>query len=144
MKQHLRKGGEIRRIEVDTTSGEVINESVTQLKYVAGSKEVFFLMYPAMLEVLIQSTDVNLRLYAALLKRYAQGVEFGISKSFKGVIAHECGCSISSISNAMTTLVKKDILVRLGRNYYKLNPRYVYHGSSARRMVELKEVLQKK
>ena len=43
MKQHLRKGKEIRLIEVDTTSGEIITESVTEEKYMAGTKEAFLL-----------------------------------------------------------------------------------------------------
>lgn len=144
MKQHLRKGKEIRLIEVDTASGEIITESVTEEKYMAGTKEAFLLMYPSMLDFMMRSSDVQVKLYGALLKRYAQGVEFSISKSFKDVIAHQCKCSATSLSNAITALVRSDMLIRLGRNYYKLNPRHVYHGSSARRMVELKEVLQKK
>jgi hypothetical protein len=63
-------------------------------------------------------------------------VVLDISK--KVLIAEYAGVKLQSISDALTRLVKKFILIKGARLYYKLNPEYFFKGEDIEREKVLK------
>lgn len=122
----------------DVVTSRDINES----NYLANSREEFYLMYSSMVLILKSSTDVKMKLFAALLERYAQGQEFSMNKSLKALIAEETKCSARSLDSSFTFLVKHNYVVKLNSQLYRINPRHVFQGSSSERNKQLVAVLK--
>lgn len=141
-KSFLKKGSSQTTIYVDSETGEMLDMVNNETTYLANSKEEFYLMYSSMVLILKGSSDVRMKLFASLLERYSQGQEFSMSKSLKEIIALECNCSPRSFDSAFTTLVKENIIVKIGTHLYKVNPRHVFQGSTANRDQALHAVLK--
>lgn len=127
---------------IDTQSGEIIDSITNRTTYLANTKEEFYLMYSSMVLILKGSSDVRMKLFAALLERYSKGQEFSMSKALKIIIAKETGCKPRSFDTAFTYLVKENIVVRIESQLYKINPRHVFQGSSSDRNSQLKAILE--
>ncbi len=127
---------------IDTESGEIIDSITNRTTYLANTKEEFYLMYSSMVLILKGSSDVRMKLFAALLERYSKGQEFSMSKALKVIIAKETGCKPRSFDTAFTYLVKENIIVRIESQLYKINPRHVFQGSSSDRNSQLKAILE--
>jgi len=127
---------------VDSETGEILDEKINKTYYLANSKEEFYLMYSSMVIILKQSTDVKMKMFAALLERYGSGQEFAMNGSLKKLIAEETYCNPRSFDNAFTFLVKSNIVVKIGSQLYKINPRHVFKGSSQTRNESLKTVIE--
>lgn len=125
-----------------TEDGELLDSIVNTTKYLANSKEEFYLMYSSLVVVLEQSTDVRIKLFAGLLKRYSAGQEFSLSNALKKRIAEETGCSYRSFDNATKYLSDNNIIVKLGDGLYRINPRHIFKGSTLERNKQLKIVLE--
>ena len=104
--------------------------------------EEFYLMYSSMVIILKQSSDIKMKLFAALLERYSSGQEFAMNGSLKEVIAKETNCNPRSFDNAFTFLVKSNIVVKISSQLYKVNPRHAFQGSSQTRNQELKSIIK--
>lgn len=141
-KSFLKSGTSTLIREVDISTGEIINETLNVSKYIANSAEEFFLMYSSMILILKGSTDVRMKLFAALLERYSKGQEFSIPKSLKERLADELKCSVRSFDAAVTSLTSDKIIIRTDRSLYRINPRHVFQGSSSERNNQLKAVLE--
>lgn len=126
----------------DLETGEVVSSVTNHTYYLANSKEEFFLMYSSMILIMKNSSDVRMKLFAALLERYSKGQEFSMSKSLKIVIAEETGCKYRSLDVAFTYLLKERIVVKVASQLYKINPRHVFQGSSHDRNANLKAILE--
>ena len=127
---------------IDTESGEIIDSITNRTTYLANTKEEFYLMYSSMVLILKGSSDVRMKLFAALLERYSKGQEFSMSKALKIIVAKETGCKPRSFDTAFTYLVKENIVVRIESQLYKINPRHVFQGSSSDRNSQLKAILE--
>jgi hypothetical protein len=127
---------------IDSETGEIMDIIVNNSKYLANTKEEFYLMYSSMVLILKGSTDVKMKLFAALLERYSQGQEFSMSKGLKDVIAKETGCKSRSLDTAFTDLIRKNVVVKIAPQLYKVNPRHVFKGSSSNRNEALKAVIE--
>lgn len=127
---------------VDMATGEIVDTVVNKTKYLANSKEEFYLMYSSMVLILKSSSDVRMKLFAALLERYSQGQEFVMSKSLKLIMAEETGCKPRSFDAAFTSLIKDNIIVKIGNHLYKINPRHVFQGSTSDRNNSLKAIIE--
>ena len=127
---------------IDKETGEVLDESVNIISYLANTKEDFYLMYSSMVLILKSSKDVNMKLFASLLERYSHGVEFSMNKDLKKIISGECECSPRSLDNSFSFLVKEKIIVKIGGSLYKINPRHIFKGSTDQRNRELKSILE--
>ena len=138
----LKTGKEESTVYVDTESGEIVGGENNKTYYLANTKEEFWLMYSSMVLILKGSSDVKMKLFAALLERYSRGQEFSMSKSLKIIIAKETGCKPRSFDTAFSYLVKENIIVKIGAQLYKVNPRHVFQGSSSERNSQLKAVLE--
>lgn len=127
---------------IDTETGELIGTTVNKSTYLANTKEEFYLMYSSMILILKGSSDVKVKLFAALLERYGKGQEFSMSKALKVIIAEETGCKPRSFDTAFTYLVRENIIVKIGPQLYRVNPRHVFQGSSSERNNQLKAVIE--
>jgi len=141
-KAFLKTASTTTNIIVDTETGEVVGSSINKVSYLANNKEQFYLMYSSMVLILKASSDVKMKLFAALLERYSQGQEFAMSKSLKNIIAQETDCKPRSFDSAFTYLLKENIIFRVASNLYKINPRHVFQGSTVDRNKELKATLE--
>ena len=138
----LKSGKEKSTQIVNVDTGELIEEINNKSYYLANTKEEFYLMYSSMVLILKGSSDVKMKLFAALLERYSKGQEFSMSKSLKIIIAEETGCKPRSFDTAFTWLVRQNIIVKIGPQLYRVNPRHVFQGSSSERNNQLKAVLE--
>lgn len=127
---------------IDKDTGEILDQNVNRISYLANSREDFYLMYSSMVIILKASKDVNMKLFASLLERYSHGVEFSMNGELKKIIAKECECSPRSLDNSFSFLVKENIIVKIGANLYKINPRHIFKGSNDQRNRELKSILE--
>jgi hypothetical protein len=144
---------------VATMPGEVVDEKLLHKKfekyrlkgewfeYNSEIKEYFkvedcYLMYQSMIQILKESTDVKLKLFASLVERYSEGQEFSMTKSLKEVIALECGCKPRSFDSAFTVLVKDSVVVRVKAYLYKINPRHTFKGEKEDRNKNLKAIIE--
>jgi hypothetical protein len=127
---------------IDKETGEILDVTINKTSYLANTKEDFYLMYSSMVLILKGSTDVKMKLFAALLERYSQGQEFSMSKGLKEIIASETGCKPRSLDSAFTELVKNNVIVRINTQLYKVNPRHVFRGSTSTRNNELKALIE--
>ena len=129
---------------IDSETGEIIYENINTFQCLANNTEQFWLMYSSMVLVLKGSSDVKMKLFAALLERYSNGQEFSMNKSLKEKIALESGCQPRSLDVAFTELVRKDIIVRIAPHLYVVNPLHVFKGSRDKRNKALKAVIKLK
>jgi len=127
---------------IDSETGEILDETINKTKYLANTVEEFFLMYSSMVLILKGSTDVRMKLFAALLERYSKGQEFSIPKSLKEILAKEVKCSARSFDAAITSLAEDRVIIRTDRSLYRINPRHVFQGSSNERNSQLKAVIE--
>lgn len=141
-KAHLKKGNTQTIVYVDKLTGEILDTITNTSTYLADTKEEFYLMYSSMILILKRSSDVKVKLFAALLERYGKGQEFSMSKSLKIIIAQETGCKPRSFDTAFSFLVKENIIVRISSQLYRVNPRHAFQGSSSDRNVHLKAIIE--
>lgn len=144
MKEHLRTSKQVIEQIVNPETGEVEDIQVTNHQYLAGNPDEFYLAYTALLNVWakwdLSVSDLNL--YAYLCKNYANGTPFNISEYVKKEVANITGRSATSFNNSPRALVSKGLIIRVSNKTYKINPRYIFKGSSSNRNKALFEILQ--
>src|SRR3989304_8991800 len=140
-KSYLKSSGTHTVERYDRDSGELIESFTSRVTYLANTREEFYLMYSSMVLVLKDSSDVKIKLFASLLERYSKGQEFSMGKTLKDIMAKECKCKPRSFDLAFTSLVKDGIIVKIGYSLYKMNPRYIFQGSSSDRNNALKATI---
>ena len=141
-KSFLKTGNTTITERLDVETGEVVETLINKTSYIANSAEEFFLMYASMVLILKGSTDVRMKLFAALLERYSKGQEFSLSKSLKEILAKETNCSPRSFDSSITSLVNDNIIVRIDHSLYRVNPRHVFQGSTSERNNKLKALIE--
>lgn len=141
-KSFLKESGTHTTDIIDISSGEIVETIFNKTTYLANTKEEFYLMYSSMVLILKGSTDVKMKLFAALLERYSKGQEFSMSKSLKLIIAQETNCKPRSFDTAFSHLIKDNIVVKISSQLYRINPRHVFQGSSNERNNQLKAILE--
>lgn len=126
---------------VSEETGEILDVTTNNSLYLANTKEQFYLMYSSMVLILKQSSDTKMKLFAALLERYSSGQEFAMNGGLKIIIASETNCNSRSLDNAFTFLIKENIVVKINKGLYRINPRHIFQSSSLDRNNNLKAVL---
>jgi hypothetical protein len=99
-------------------------------------------MYSSMVLILKGSSDSRMKLFASLLDRYSKGQEFSLTAHLKGVISKETKCSARTLERSFASLVKENVIVKVGSRAYSVNPRHVFQGSMKERNNTLKAILQ--
>ena len=132
---------------IDKETGEVINIEIKNHKYLANTKEEFFLIYSTLIGVFQKISAAEIRVYAFLLQHYAVSGKIVINDIIRQDIVNKTGLTAGSINNAFTDLtsiknISHPLLHRLGRGTYQLNPRYAFRGSSQDRNNSLKSIIE--
>jgi hypothetical protein len=132
---------------IDKKTGEVISTEIKNHKYLANTKEEFFLIYSTLIGVFQKISAAEIRVYAFLLQHYAVSGKIVINDIIRQDIVNKTGLTAGSINNAFTDLtstknVSHPLLHRLGRGTYQLNPRYAFRGSSQDRNNSLKSIIE--
>lgn len=127
---------------VVTSDGEVLEQDIKNVRYLAATKEEFFLIYSSMLGVLSKLTLPQVRVYAFLLENYNIGSPIAITIGLKEIISIRQNIAVKTISNSLTGLVESRLLFKTAKGMYKLNPRYAFKGSTRDRNSMLKVILE--
>ena len=108
----------------------------------SNTKEEFCLMFSSMVLALKSYPDVPIRMFAFFVEGYSDGKTIQMGGYLKEEISNSIGCSVRSLDNALTKLVRMKFLISLGRSAYRINPRYIFKGSTISRNKSLKAVLE--
>lgn len=142
MRAHIKTGKENIVFTVDE-QGTVIDETTIKHKYLAATKEQFFIGYVSLLSVMAKElTGPEIKVYAWMLNKYSSGTTIGMVKGIKEEMATDIGIKLGTIDNALSGLVSKFMIYSTGKAMYKMNPRYAYKGPTADRNKALKYVLE--
>jgi len=127
---------------VVTPDGEVLEQDIKNVKYLAANKEEFFIMYSSIIGQLERLTLPQIRVYCFLLENYNIGSPIAITMGLKQYIATKYDISPGTISNNLTGLVENKLMYKVSKGLYKLNPRYAFKGSTRDRNSMLKVILE--
>lgn len=132
---------------LDSETGEVLDQHVITNKFIANSKEEFFIGYVTLLSVLKDISGPSIKVYAYLLMNYKPGTFIAISKPLKKLILEFIGSSANvttGIDNCLSELTKSNLLFRPSnqRGGYYINPRYAFKGSTYDRNQSLKAIIE--
>lgn len=142
MKHTILKTGIIEKTNVvDSDTGELLDTFTKHHKFIANSKEEFFIGYSALIGVFMKMTQAEIRVFGYCL-RYAKGVKFDISKKLRLSMSEELELNERTILNTLPTLTLKGILYKHSDGLFQLNPRYAYQGSTTERNQALKIILE--
>ena len=118
---------------IDKETGEILQEDVeiNSHKYIAKTKEEFFLTYVYLLDALRNELSMpEVKIYADLLKNYKSDVKFALNKALKQDMADNLNLKLGTVNNSITNLVKKNLIFRITEGVFMLNPKYAFRGSS--------------
>lgn len=128
-KSFIKKGvTEVIR-DFDSSTGELVGEYKKEHHYLANSKESFFLCYSAIIGVLVEMEQSEVRVFGYLLQ-YADGAKIDITKKLRVEISKVTGLNERTIYNVLPSLIDKGLIFRHEEGLYQLNPRYVFKGST--------------
>ena len=127
---------------VDCESGEVLHESVRKYKYLAKSKEEFYIVYTSLIAVFKKLSNPEVKVYCHLLENYPIGTNIAITNKLRALIGVDLKLNPGTVANALGSLTKKKLIYSKERGLYKLNPRYAFQGSTAERNKMLKMILE--
>ena len=142
MRVHIKTGTEKTYYTVDE-NGTVIDEQTIKHKYLAATKERFFIGYVSLLSVMAKElTGPEIKVYAWMLNKYNSGTTIGMVKGIKQEMSADIGIKLGTIDNALSGLCAKSMIYSTGKAMYKMNPRYAYKGPTAERNKALKYMLE--
>ena len=125
------------------SDGVVKGQNIKNHKYLAETKEQFFIGYVSMLALFYEElSGPEIKVYAYLLAHYNFDTTIAIVKGIKEEMIKKIGGKTGTIDNALSTLTAKKLLYSTGRAIYKLNPRYAFKGSTGERNRLLKVILE--
>tara|TARA_R110002153_G_scaffold246678_2_gene402561 strand:- start:925 stop:1362 length:438 start_codon:yes stop_codon:yes gene_type:complete len=127
---------------VSSDTGELMDVNVKTVKILTKS-DTFSLVYASFWNILIGGTlnKADVEVTAYLIKHYGDNTPFTISSYIKKELAKSSGKSETTYNNCTRVLLKNEIIFKLSGNTYKLNPKFVFKGSSSERnklVIEMK------
>lgn len=141
-KNFLKTGSTDTTLIIDKQTSEIMGVDIKKHKYLANTKEEFFLMYSSILGLFMQMEQSEIRVYGFLL-RYVGNVEFAINKQLREEIAKQSTLNERTVYNTLDKLVRKGLLHK-DNKLYRINPEYAYKGSTDKRKSYLKYLLELK
>lgn len=145
MKQLKVKTTETTNNYFDNETGELIKSDtdVKHDKIIVSGREEFAVVYSSVIsatEGLPPSTKALL--IHISLKASVDSNEITLVKPVLEKLSKESSMSTSAIKKAISQLVEKNILIRIGSGLYRVNPKYYWRGSQANRNKTMKYVLE--
>lgn len=140
-KSFLKRAFTNTQIVIDK-EGEILQEDVQVIKYLANNKEQFFLVYASLLGLFQEMTAPEVKVYSYILEHYLSDSVIALPKGMKQVIAEKLKLKLGTVNNAISKLNDKKLIYSTQRGLYKINPRYAFKGSTKERNQMLKFVLE--
>lgn len=143
----LKLSSSIIERNIDSETGEILNENIVHNKFIANSKEEFFLCYVKLLSVIKDISGPAIKIYAYLLNNHKPGNLIGINGAMKQEIKEFIGSkgkTMSIVDNSLSELTKVNLLFRKPdvKGGYYINPRYAFKGSTHDRNNSLKAIIE--
>lgn len=118
------------------------SHTLSKTRDFAPNKE-FFLVFQELMNVWerwnLSTSDLNL--FGYLCNRYSNGSEFTITANIRNEIAELTDRKPTTFNNSTRALLDKKLIIKISPRSYKLNPRYIFKGSSKKRNKALIEIL---
>lgn len=131
---------------IDKETGEILDTQVTSNKEINFTRKVknyneFIMVYLEDISSFLKIENATQIKVLALIWRDAsynnpelnEGNTIAILKDDKERWATEINVNTRTIDNALSTLVKKELLISVCKGKYKLNPKYYFKGSNTDR-----------
>lgn len=131
-----------RMTVIDGENGTVLDERVKKYKYLAKSKEEFFIIYSSLIGVFKKLTAPEIKVYCYFLEKYPIGTDIVMVNKLRIKMGKDLGISPGTVANALTKLSEKKLIYSTERGFYKLNPRYAFQGSTTDRDKLLRVILE--
>lgn len=132
---------EVRKIDSETGESFLVDivetKETSTVNFTTTKNTDFFWMFYARMIDLLKGEKLRraaLRVFAWILQNYSSlSSDISIVKHIKDKIASDLGLSPVSIKEYLKELENEDMLIKTGRACFKLNPKYVWQGSSDKR-----------
>lgn len=143
-KKSMLRTGVVTVQEVINEDGELLDRQIKHHKYIANTKEEFFIGYVSLLGIFLNLSAPCIKVYAYLLSYNKAGEPIGINKGVKTIMSDVIGIKMTTIDNTLGELVKSNLLYRPRdiRGVYYINPRYAFKGSTKDRNNTLKTIIE--
>lgn len=139
----------IKKIKASTTvivseeTGEVIDTSINIIKVLVNPDD-FCLTYAGLWNVLLNNplSKADIELFAYLISVYSNGTSFTITNYIKKEISKQSGKSVTTYDRSTRSLLENELIYKVDKQVYKINPKYAFKGSSKNRHKAVIEMLE--
>lgn len=126
---------------IDSESGELLGSN--KHKIVVNEDKEFFMLYAGFINLIIKEDfTAEVKVLALLLRHMGHGKVMGINKAIKEMFCKDASISMATFERIFSFYLGKDVIQRMGRGAYMLNPNYAYSGGE--RLSKLKFYLEAK
>jgi hypothetical protein len=145
MKDTLKTHHKEITIVTSVETGEVLDISKKDIKVLTDTDD-FCLTYVGLWNVLLDNplSKSDIELFSFLVQNYSDGTPFTITDYIKQQISIKSGKVPSSYNNSTRSLLKSELIYKVGKKDYKINPKYAFQGSSKNRHQAVIEMLSLK
>jgi hypothetical protein len=133
--------------------GEQIGQNEVTIEVPIKGQEEFMLIFSRVYQGIFQfdGAELKVMIYAGMNAKLNQGLvtfnshtkkelaSFSEVKDAQGKVIKK-GLSVGAISNAISSLVKRGVLIWVGKSTYKVNPSYIWKGNITSRNKELQNL----
>ena len=142
MKEKLKTVGTSHSMIVE--DGVIVEESFQEDKVVVGDSGEFFLLYVSVHAKLKELSLSEERLFRYCCMECDRNNWINLSKDLRDICIRETGLAAQTIKNALSTLVRKSLLIKRSERggNYMVNPRYLTKQGTKARKKLLKFVLE--
>jgi hypothetical protein len=126
---------------IDSETGEVMDIQIKETKILTKSREEFIQLYVSIESKLSGLAFAQERLFTYCVLHCDRENIIRISSYDKKVIFEQWGLAASTIANSLQALIQAKLLIRIGRGTYRINPKYVWKGTTDKRKEMLTHVL---
>lgn len=142
MKEKLKTVGTSHSMIVE--DGVIVEESFQEDKVIVGDSGEFFLLYVSVHAKLKELSLSEERLFRYCCMECDRNNWINLSKDLRDICIRETGLATQTIKNALSTLVRKSLLIKRSERggNYMVNPRYLTKQGTKARKKLLKFVLE--
>ena len=140
----LKTGLRVITQEVDPETGEVYSSKIKTHKYIVKDKSQFYITYASMWKIFKEKelSRKSIQMYAYLVEKYKESVEFAFSKKIKDNLVKEIDIALPTIYKSLNELIESELITKTGRATYCVNPQHTWYGSSKKRESKLKYLFE--
>lgn len=137
-------------VSVDRETGELIEENISTTIVKKVEREDFIQVYLKDMSALLDIKAVSEMKVLLVLWRIASfnkendnnGNKIVLVKAIKEEIAKELDISVGTIDNVLRKLVDRELIIKVARSVYKLNPNYFFKGYLKDRLKVVKTIIE--